>query len=165
LRTAGAAVDTGGHDLGRLARAGAVVVSPGVPPGAAPVRAALAAGVEVVAEVDVGYAALAGRRIAGITGTNGKTTTTALVAHLLDAAGIGAAAVGNIGRALAEYARAPGTEPWLALELSSFQLHDAHHLRLDVGLLTNLAPDHLDRYPALDAYYADKARLFGLGAA
>jgi UDP-N-acetylmuramoylalanine--D-glutamate ligase len=165
LRGSGAAVETGGHDLARIARAAAVVVSPGVPPDAPPVRAALDAGVEVVAEVDVGWAALPGRRIAGVTGTNGKTTTTALVAHLLAAAGIGAAAVGNIGRALAEYARAPGAERWLALELSSFQLHDTHHLRLDLGLLTNLAPDHLDRYPALEAYYADKARLFGLGTA
>jgi UDP-N-acetylmuramoylalanine--D-glutamate ligase len=165
LRGAGAAVETGGHDLARIARAAAVVVSPGVPPDAPPVRAALDAGVEVVAEVDVGWAALPGRRIAGVTGTNGKTTTTALVAHLLEAAGIGAAAVGNIGRALAEYARAPGAERWLALELSSFQLHDTHYLRLDLGLLTNLAPDHLDRYPALEAYYADKARLFGLGTA
>ncbi|HJS47589.1 MAG TPA: UDP-N-acetylmuramoyl-L-alanine--D-glutamate ligase, partial [Gemmatimonadales bacterium] len=95
----------------------------------------------------------------------GKTTTTALLAHLLAAAGIGAAAVGNIGRALAEYARAPGAERWLALELSSFQLHDAHHLVADTGILTNLAPDHLDRYPGIADYYADKARLFGRGRA
>jgi UDP-N-acetylmuramoylalanine--D-glutamate ligase len=163
LRAAGADVETGGHDLARIARAAAVVLSPGVPPDAPPVRAAVAAGVEVVAEVDVGFGALEGKRVAGVTGTNGKTTTTALVAHLLEAAGIGAATVGNIGRALSEYARTPGKERWLALELSSFQLHDAHALRLDTGLLTNLAPDHLDRYPTLDAYYADKARFFELG--
>ncbi len=165
LRAAGAVADTGGHDLVRLGRAAAVVVSPGVPPEAPAVVAAHAAGVEVVAEVDVGYAALTGQRIAGITGTNGKTTTTALVAHLLASAGVPAAPVGNIGRALAEYARAPGPERWLALELSSFQLHDVHHLRVDVGLVTNLAPDHLDRYPSLAAYYADKARLFERGGA
>jgi UDP-N-acetylmuramoylalanine--D-glutamate ligase len=165
LRRAGAAVDAGGHDLARIARAGAAVVSPGVPPDAAPVRAARDAGVEVVAEVDVGWAGLTGQRVAAVTGTNGKTTTTALLAHLLGEAGIAAAAVGNIGRALAEYARTPGAERWLAVELSSFQLHDTHHLVADTGILTNLAPDHLDRYPAIADYYADKARLFGRGRA
>ena len=163
VREAGAAVDLGHHDLPRIARAVAAVVSPGVPPDAPSVQAAREAGVEVVAEVDVGFAALGPQRIAGITGTNGKTTTTALVAHVLQRAGVPAAAVGNIGKAVAEYARTPGEESWLAVELSSFQLHDVHHLLLDVGLLTNLAPDHLDRYASLEQYYGDKARLFTRG--
>ena len=162
VRAAGAEVQIGGHDLARIARAGAVVVSPGVPPEAPPLDAARRAGVEIVSEVDVGWAGMRGVKYAVITGTNGKTTTTALSAHLLCAAGRRAIAAGNIGRRLAQVAMEPDRPEWIALEISSFQLHDTHHLVPDVGVLTNLAPDHLDRYRRLEDYYADKARLFGL---
>jgi UDP-N-acetylmuramoylalanine--D-glutamate ligase len=160
LREAGAAVDLGGHDLARISRAAAVVVSPGVPPDVAPLEAARRAGLEIFAEVDIGFLALRGTRCVGITGTNGKTTTTALVAHVLSSAGLRAETAGNIGRALCEVARSSNPPPWLALELSSFQLHDAPHLRPAVGVLTNLAPNHLDRYRSLEEYYGDKALLF-----
>ena len=160
LRRAGAEVDVGRHDLGRIGRAAAVVVSPGVPPDAPPLAAAAAAGLAVVAEVDLGFTQLARARCIGITGTNGKTTTTALAAHVLVSAGIRAEAAGNIGRPLCDVAR-DGREPdWIALELSSFQLHDAPHLDPAIGLLTNLAPNHLDRYRTLADYYGDKALLF-----
>ena len=160
LRSAGAAVDLGGHDLERIRRAVAVVVSPGVPPEAAPLATAATAGVPVIAEVDLGFTELRHARCIGITGTNGKTTTTALLAHLLVAAGVRAEAAGNIGRPLCDVAR-QGNEPeWIALELSSFQLHDAPDLAPAVGVLTNLAPNHLDRYQSLEEYYADKALLF-----
>lgn len=160
LRRAGAAVELGRHDLERIARAAAVVVSPGVPPDAPPLAAARAAGVAIVAEVDLGFTQLARARCIGITGTNGKTTTTSLTAHLLGAAGVRAEAAGNIGRPLSDVAR-EGREPdWIALELSSFQLHDAPHLKPAIGVLTNLAPNHLDRYPSLAEYYGDKALLF-----
>ena len=160
LRGAGADVQLGAHDLARITRAAAVVVSPGVPPHAPPLEAARLAGVETVSEVDVGWAALPGVRFAVITGTNGKTTTTALTAHLLQAAGLKAVAAGNIGRPLSAVALDEERPEWIALEISSFQLHDANSLVPDVGVLTNLAPDHLDRYPTLEEYYADKARLF-----
>ncbi|HKV74680.1 MAG TPA: UDP-N-acetylmuramoyl-L-alanine--D-glutamate ligase [Gemmatimonadales bacterium] len=160
LRAMGAVVETGGHDLPRIARAAAVVVSPGVPPDAPPLATASAAGVEIRSEIDVGAAGLPEVRFAAITGTNGKSTVTALVAHLLLSGGLRTVAAGNIGTPLSEVAlRTPHPE-WVSLEVSSFQLHDTRDLVPDVGLLTNLAPDHLDRYPSLEAYFADKRLLF-----
>ena len=161
LTALGAAVEIGGHDLERIARAAAVVVAPGVPPEVPPLARAREAGLEVYAEVDVGFLALGNRtRCVGITGTNGKTTTTSLIAHAMAAAGLRAETAGNIGRPLCEVALAPDAPDWLALELSSFQLHDVPHLRPAIGVLTNLAPNHLDRYASLEEYYGDKARLF-----
>jgi len=161
IRERGAAVELGGHDLARIGRAQALVVSPGVPPEAPPLQAARAAGVPVVSEIDVGAAALPEVHFAVITGTNGKTTTTALVAHLLAGTGHRAVAAGNIGTPLSELAIRSERPEWVALEISSFQLHDTHELDPSCGVLTNLAPDHLDRYPSITAYYADKQRLFG----
>jgi UDP-N-acetylmuramoylalanine--D-glutamate ligase len=160
LREAGAQVELGGHDLRRIGRAAAAVVAPGVPPEAPPLEAARRAGLEILAEVDIGFLALRGTRCAGITGTNGKTTTTSLVAHLLNAGGLRAETAGNIGRPLCDVARSADRPAWLALELSSFQLHDAPHLDPAIGVLTNLAPNHLDRYRTLEEYYGDKALLF-----
>jgi UDP-N-acetylmuramoylalanine--D-glutamate ligase len=160
LRTLGASVDLGGHDLTRIGRAVAAVLSPGVPPDAAPVRAAREAGVSVRAEIDVGLEALAGVPYIGITGTNGKTTVTALAGHLLRAAGRDAEAAGNIGTPLCEIALRDRRPTWLAIEFSSFQLHDCPRVDPTVGILTNLSADHLDRYPTLEAYYADKRLLF-----
>ncbi len=157
----GATVQVGGHDFERIARAAAVVVAPGVPPDVAPLVRAREAGLTVFAEVDVGFLALGKRtRCVGITGTNGKTTTTSLIAHAMAAAGLRAETAGNIGRPLCDVALAPDPPDWLALELSSFQLHDVPHLRPAIGVLTNLAPNHLDRYASLEEYYGDKARLF-----
>jgi len=160
LGEAGATVHLGGHDLDRIARSVAVVVAPGVPPAVPPLEAARKAGVPIHAEVDIGFLALRGTRCIGITGTNGKTTTTSLIAHVLDAAGVRAETAGNIGRPLCDVARSDSPPEWLALELSSFQLHDAPHLRPVIGVLTNLAPNHLDRYHTLEEYYGDKALLF-----
>ena len=160
LRGAGAQVDLGGHDLERIARAAAVVVAPGVPPDAPPLAAARRAGLEIYAEADLGFLALRSTRCIAITGTNGKTTTTALTAHLLAGAGLRAETAGNIGRPLCDVARQEEPPEWLALELSSFQLHDMPHLRPAVGMLLNLSPNHLDRYRSLEEYYGDKAQLF-----
>jgi UDP-N-acetylmuramoylalanine--D-glutamate ligase len=122
--------------------------------------AARQAGLEVYAEVDIGFLALRATNCVAITGTNGKTTTTALIAHLLSSAGFRAETAGNIGRPLCDVALSSDPPPWLALELSSFQLHDAPHLKPAAGVLTNLAPNHLDRYRSLEEYYGDKAQLF-----
>jgi UDP-N-acetylmuramoylalanine--D-glutamate ligase len=165
LAAAGIATDAGRHDLARIARAGLVVASPGVPPDAPPLAAARAAGVPIVSEVEVALERLPGVRYIAITGTNGKTTTTALIAHLLQAIGLRAVAAGNIGMPLAEIALADPLPEWVALELSSFQLHDTPSVRPTVGVLTNLSPDHLDRYPSAEAYYADKALLFANASA
>jgi UDP-N-acetylmuramoylalanine--D-glutamate ligase len=163
LRTLrGVAVDVGRHDLAQIRAAAAVIVSPGVPPEAPPLAAARAARVPILSEIDLGFGALAGSgtRCIAITGTNGKTTTTALVAHLLGTAGLHAEAAGNIGRPLAEIALQNDRYQWLAVEVSSFQLHDSPHFAPEIGIVTNLAPDHLDRYASVEAYYADKRLLF-----
>ena len=159
---AGVDVDLGRHDLERLRTAVGVVVSPGVPPDAPALAAAREAGIPIQSELDLGFRALAGSgtRIIAVTGTNGKTTTTALVAHLLRSAGLRAEAAGNIGRPLSDVVLGVERFQWLAVEASSFQLHDSPAFAPDVGIVTNLAPDHLDRYPSVEAYYADKRLLF-----
>src|SRR5467141_2959322 len=168
LRTLrGVALDVGRHDLAQIRGAAAVIVSPGVPPEAPPLAAAREARVPILSEIDLGFQALAGTgtRVIAITGTNGKTTTTALVAHLLRVAGLRAEVAGNIGRPLVDIALGGDRYQWLAVEVSSFQLHDSADFAPDVGILTNLAPDHLDRYPSVTAYYADKRLLFRNAAA
>ncbi len=161
LRGEGCAVDLGRHDLDRIARAALVIASPGVPPEAAPLVAAGAAKVPIISELDLAARFLGDTRLVVVTGTKGKSTTTACVAHLLAALGLtDAGAAGNIGTALAEIALAGRGPAWLAVEASSFQLHDAPTLRPAVGVLTNLSPDHLDRYGTVEAYHADKALLF-----
>ncbi len=152
-------VEQGGHAIDRITRSAALVVSPGVPPDVPVLATARAAGVPIVAEAQLGLDALPQTRVIAVTGTNGKTTTTALVGTLLQAADRHALTAGNIGRAVSEVALLESPPEWLALELSSFQLHDMPDLSPTVGILTNLAPDHLDRYPDAASYYADKARL------
>ena len=158
----GVTLDVGRHDLAQIRGAAAVIVSPGVPPEAPPLAAAREARVPILSEIDLGFRALSGSgtRCIAITGTNGKTTTTALVAHLLRQAGVHAEAAGNIGRPLADIALQNDHYQWLAVEVSSFQLHDSPHFAPEIGILTNLAPDHLDRYASVEAYYADKRLLF-----
>jgi UDP-N-acetylmuramoylalanine--D-glutamate ligase len=160
LRAAGATVELGAHNLERIASAVAAVVAPGVPPDAPPIRAAANGNVPVYAEVDLGFTALPATRFAALTGTNGKTTTTSLVAHLMAAGGIDSLAAGNIGLPLSEVARRSQHPAWVALELSSFQLHDCPHVAPQVAALLNLAPNHLDRYATLEEYYGDKSLLF-----
>lgn len=160
LRAKGISVDIGRHDLGRLANAGLVVTSPGVPPSARPLAFARGKGIQIASEIEVALNFLEGPRIIAITGTNGKTTTTALIAHLLRGIDIEAVEAGNIGTPLSEVAAREQQPAWISLEMSSFQLHDTPSLRPVVGVLTNLSPDHLDRYSTVDEYYADKARLF-----
>jgi UDP-N-acetylmuramoylalanine--D-glutamate ligase len=160
LRGLGVTVELGGHDLPRIERASAVIASPGVPPDAPPIVMARRAGVEVVAELDLGIRILDRSKVIAVTGTNGKTTTTALIAHVLGSAGVPVAAVGNIGEPLTALAADPKCPEWIALETSSFQLHDAPNLSPVIGVMTNLAPDHLDRYADVAAYYDDKRLLF-----
>ena len=160
LAVLGVDVQYGGHDLERIAKAALVIVSPGVPPDAPPIIAARNAGVQVISEVELALWFLPKTRIIAVTGTNGKTTVTALIAHLLRSLGTEAVAAGNIGQALSEIALLPRAPSWISLEMSSFQLHDTFSLRPAAGVLTNLSPDHLDRYASLDDYYADKDRIF-----
>jgi UDP-N-acetylmuramoylalanine--D-glutamate ligase len=121
------------------------------------------AGVGWISEPEFAFHFLHGSLIA-VTGTNGKTTTAALTAHLLRHAGREVGLGGNIGAAFGPPASAlalldPAPE-WFVVELSSFQLADIVDFTPTIGVVTNLAPDHLDRYEGVEAYYADKARLF-----
>ena len=160
LSALGIPAQKGGHDAGRISQAALAVVSPGVPPNAPPLQMARSHGVAVVSEVEVALRFVSDSRIIAVTGTNGKSTTTALIAHVLRAVSGSAVEAGNIGTALSEIALSERHPSWIALEMSSFQLHDTYSLRPVVGVLTNLSPDHLDRYSSVEEYYADKARLF-----
>ncbi len=166
LRDLGARVELGGHALAPLVSADTVVASPGIPPDSPVLSALRARGVRWISEPDFACRFLSSPLIV-VTGTNGKTTTAALAAHLLAGAGLTAALGGNVSGAMAAPASAlAALEPppdRIVLELSSFQLAETRRLRPAVGVMTNLASDHLDRYGSLEAYYRDKRRLFELG--
>lgn len=134
-----------------------VVASPGVPEGAPSLEAARGAGVTVWSEVELAFR-LANAPILGITGTNGKTTTTGMLAAALAQSGLRATTAGNIGFPLVD-AAVEGHEVIVA-ELSSFQLRHVVSFRTPVGVLLNVADDHLDWHGTFDAYMAAKARLF-----
>ena len=159
LEKLGVVVQRGGHDLARIARSALVVASPGIPPEAPPLVAAREAGVPIVGELEVALHFLPHQRYVAITGTNGKTTTTAIAHRLLEGLGHDAVAAGNIGTPLAEVALRDRQPDWVALETSSFQLHDAPSIAPTAGILTNLSANHLDRYANVAEYFGDKANL------
>ncbi|HEY0414989.1 MAG TPA: Mur ligase family protein [Gaiellaceae bacterium] len=146
------------HDLSLLEGVEVVVKSPGVPAEAELVVAARERGIPVWSEVELGYRLLApaGTRFVGVTGTNGKTTTTELLGAIFRAAGRDVAVAGNVGTPLTSVRAAE----WVVCELSSFQLEDVHELACEVAVLLNLEPDHLDRHGSFEAYRAAKLRIF-----
>lgn len=160
LRSAGVDVQLGGHDLGRITQAAFVVTSPGIPPDSPPLVAARGGGIKVISEVELALQAMPGVKYIAVTGTNGKTTVTSVIGHLLRGLGLETEVAGNIGRPLSEVALHARPPAWVALEISSYQLHDTPSIAPTVGVLTNLSPDHLDRYHDVESYYADKALLF-----
>ena len=137
----------------------ALVKSPGVPGEAPQVAAARAAGVPVWSEVELAARMMPENPIAGVTGTNGKTTTTQLLGAMMRAGGIETEVAGNVGRALTELPGrvAPGT--WIACELSSFQLEDIDRFRCRAAVILNVTPDHLDRHGSMDEYVRCKLRI------
>jgi len=159
VRALGGEAEAGGHDLAKLAACSRIVLSPGIPPTAKVLREEAIAGVPVVPEIELAFEQLECPVVA-ITGTNGKTTVTALIEHLMRAAGVDAVAGGNIGTALSEVALREPPPAWAIVECSSFQLAGIRRFTPRIGILTNLAPDHLDWYADVEDYYADKARLF-----
>jgi UDP-N-acetylmuramoylalanine--D-glutamate ligase len=160
LAREGVDVGLGAHDVARVTQASLVVVSPGVPPDAPVLAATQRAGVDVVSEVEIALRFLPNLKYVAITGTNGKTTTTALAAHLLQSVGARAVAAGNIGTPLSDVALQAASPQWVALEISSYQLHFTPSIHPAVGALTNLSPNHLDRYASVEEYYGDKKLLF-----
>jgi UDP-N-acetylmuramoylalanine--D-glutamate ligase len=138
-----------------------VIKSPGVPAESPLVATARARGVSLWSEVELGYRLLpAGSRLIGVTGTNGKTTTTELLGAILRADGRDVEVAGNVGRALTDAAEEAAENGWIVCELSSFQLEDVHSLACDVAVLLNLEPDHLDRHGSFEAYRDAKLRIF-----
>ena len=111
-----------------------------------------ASGVPLWSEVELGFRLLANNPLIGVTGTNGKTTTTELLAAILRADGRAVETAGNVGRPLTDVAEAIAPGTWVVCELSSFQLEDVHSFACDVAVLLNLEPDHLDRHHTFDAY-------------
>ncbi|MBI1948022.1 MAG: UDP-N-acetylmuramoyl-L-alanine--D-glutamate ligase [Deltaproteobacteria bacterium] len=163
-------VRAGGIDPAMVAEAELAVLSPGVPRAHAALQAAQAAGVPLVGEIELAAAALPSTvSVIAVTGTNGKSTTTTMAGAIAQVADAGAFVGGNLGTpycqaALAVAAGAPAPR-FAVLELSSYQLETLHHLSVRAAVVTNLSPDHLDRYADAAAYYAAKARIFSLVAA
>jgi UDP-N-acetylmuramoylalanine--D-glutamate ligase len=159
IRQLGGAAETGGHTIDRLAECDLLVVSPGIPPDAPALRDPRLADVPWTSELEFASRHLAAPVMA-VTGTNGKTTVTLWAAHLLTEAGLDAVAAGNIGLPLSEVALREPAPDWVVAEASSYQLGRVETFAPRIGVLTNLAPDHLDRYADVASYYADKAHLF-----
>jgi UDP-N-acetylmuramoylalanine--D-glutamate ligase len=152
--------DLGNDDPAAAEDVDLLVKSPGVPGEAPVVAAARRRGVPVWSEVELGYRLLGGAPFYGVTGTNGKTTTTELLGAILRAAGRRVEVAGNVGTALTEVAERIEPGASVVCELSSFQLEDVHTLACDVAILLNIEPDHLDRHGSLEAYRDAKLRIF-----
>ncbi|MBM3307790.1 MAG: UDP-N-acetylmuramoyl-L-alanine--D-glutamate ligase [Candidatus Eisenbacteria bacterium] len=155
----GARVVLGENPTGLVRGADLMVLSPGVPQDAPVVAEARALGVRVIGEIELAYAFSKGSWVA-VTGTNGKTTTTALTGELVKTTGRPVLVGGNIGIALADQVMSVPEEGYIVAEVSSFQLDTIEAFRPRVGVLLNVTEDHLDRYPSMDAYAASKRRIF-----
>jgi UDP-N-acetylmuramoylalanine--D-glutamate ligase len=136
-----------------------IVLSPDVPADLAPVQAAHARGAKVIGEIELAAPFLKGRNI-GITGSNGKTTTTSLIGHILKSAGIPVQVGGNIGTPATAMIESSREDGWNVLELSSFQLETIFEFRAHIALALNVTQNHLDRHHTFENYAAAKGRLF-----
>ena len=159
LEQAGVALELGGHAAETLGRASLVVLSPGVPASQPTVAAARRAGVPVVGEVELASRWLRGRIVA-ITGTKGKSTTTALAGRMLEAGGLTPMVGGNIGVPLSAQVPSSTPETIHVVEVSSFQLETIDTFHPWIAVLLNISPDHLDRHATIDEYASAKAQIF-----
>jgi UDP-N-acetylmuramoylalanine--D-glutamate ligase len=159
LRESGVEVVLGVEDPALVDDVDLLVKSPGIPSEAPLVAAARTRGLTIWSEVELGSRILA-NPLLGVTGTNGKTTTSELLGEIFRAAGRPVSVAGNVGRPLTGLDGAVASDAWIVCELSSFQLEDIDELRPRVAVLLNLTPDHLDRHADLDAYRAAKLRIF-----
>jgi UDP-N-acetylmuramoylalanine--D-glutamate ligase len=159
LRAAGVALELGGHREETFLAQDLIIPSPGVPANMTNLEAARAAKIPVWSEIELASRFLSGRLIA-ITGSNGKTTTTSLIGHILENAKIPTIVAGNIGTPLISRVAETSDATVTVAEVSSFQLELIDKFRPDIGLLLNITPDHLDRHASLESYSRAKARLF-----
>jgi len=159
LRQLGVQLELGGHQLATFTGADLIVLSPGVAPEQAAVQAARDRGVPVIAEIELASRWLQGRLIA-ITGTKGKSTTTALTGRMLETAGFKVTVGGNIGSPLSAQVADSTPDTYHVVETSSFQLEQIDTFHPWIAVMLNFSPDHLDRHPSVEAYAAAKARIF-----
>jgi UDP-N-acetylmuramoylalanine--D-glutamate ligase len=159
LRANGVALELGGHQEKTFLAQDLIIPSPGVPADAPFLQSARAQGVNIWSEIELAGRFLKGRLI-GITGSNGKTTTTSLIGHILKSAGFPTLVAGNIGSPLIGCVEETRDNTVTVAELSSFQLELIDSFRPDVGVFLNLTSDHLDRHHTFEAYAAAKARIF-----
>jgi UDP-N-acetylmuramoylalanine--D-glutamate ligase len=159
LREEGVMLELDGHTEKTFLAQDLIIPSPGVPADDPVLVTARAKGITVWSEIELAYRFLEGKLI-GITGSNGKTTTTTLVHHILKSAGVESFLAGNVGTPLISVVEQVVAGTVAVVELSSFQLELIETFRPDIGVFLNLTPDHLDRHKTLEAYGAAKARLF-----
>jgi UDP-N-acetylmuramoylalanine--D-glutamate ligase len=159
LRAAGVVLELGGHRAETFTEQDLIVPSPGVPPMMPALAAARAIGVPVWSEIELAWRFLRGRLIC-ITGSNGKTTTTSLIGHILETAGMPVQVAGNIGTPLISRVDISSDTSFTVVEASSFQLESISAFRPDIAVLLNVTPDHLDRHGSIEAYGNAKARIF-----
>ena len=159
LRNAGVTLELGGHQEKTFLQQDLIVPSPGVPADFPLLLAARDKGITIWSEVELAYRFLHGTLV-GITGSNGKTTTTALVEHILRTAAFPTTLAGNIGTPLISCVENTKRNTITVVELSSFQLELIETFRLNISLFLNLTPDHLDRHGSMSTYGAAKARIF-----
>ena len=151
--------EEGGHSKEKILNASIIIKSPGIPEKNAMVKQVREKGIEIISEIEFAYRYKGDSKIIGITGSNGKTTTTALIYHICRTAGLDCAVVGNIGFS---FARQVATDPKkiYVVEVSSFQLDDIKEFRPDIAVLTNITEDHLDRYEyKFENYIESKFRI------
>jgi len=158
LLEAGVMVESGGHGVLTFRRQDLIVLSPGVPLSTPEVQQSMRFGVPIIGEVELASLALQGRIVA-ITGSNGKTTTTSLVGHILAHAGLQTSIGGNIGLPVVEMIQGSTDKTWNVLEVSSFQLETIDTFRPHIAAVLNITPDHLDRHGSFENYAAAKARI------
>ncbi len=165
LREAVATAESFGATFGEAANRGGIVdrlscavLSPGVPPTSRIARRMYQANVPILGEIELAYR-LCKASIVAVSGTKGKSTTTALIGHLLRACGLSVRVGGNIGNPLVKEVRGVGADAWIVAEVSSFQLETIRAFKPRVAVLLNVSPDHLDRYHSMEEYAEAKYRI------
>jgi UDP-N-acetylmuramoylalanine--D-glutamate ligase len=159
LRNSGVKLELGGHKDSTFMEQELIVPSPGVPADSPLLQAARAKGITIWSEIELAYRFRQGQWI-GVTGSNGKTTTTSLIEHILRTASFPTLLAGNIGTPLIAGVERMTPETVTVVELSSFQLELIENFRTNISVFLNLTPDHLDRHHTLEAYAKAKARIF-----
>ncbi len=165
LRAASVEVELGGHDVKKLQASEMIVVSPGIPPNAHVLRQQGVSSRPMISELELAFNLLRSPVIA-VTGTNGKTTTTAWIGDMIERSGLRVGIGGNIGEPLSDLALSSGERhDWVVAEVSSFQLAHTVNFSPAIGVFLNLGIDHLDRYESVEQYHQDKARIFANASA